>query len=71
MSELSRMAAEAAANAACTRCGSLMIQAGRVQKLTTGTCRRVGEKGTEHFNLCSDCAPEFRRFLAGYGVGSV
>jgi hypothetical protein len=65
VSDLSRMAAEAAANAVCTRCGTLMIQPRGANVLTTGTYRRVGGKGTEHFNLCTTCAPLFRLFLAG------
>lgn len=64
---LTEAAREAAENATCTRCGALMLQAKGSGRLTTGTWRRVGEKGTEHFNLCSCCGREFRLFLAGEG----
>lgn len=62
--ELAERAARAAENATCTRCGSLMMQLVGANRLTTGTYRRVGARGTEHFNLCSGCGPAFRLFLA-------
>lgn len=62
---LEEKAAEAAANAICTRCGGSMMRKRLTNQLTTGTYRRVGVKGTEHFSLCSDCGPAFRLFLAG------
>lgn len=68
MSNLSTLAAEAAVNAVCTRCGALMIQPRGIPRLTTGTYRRVGGRGVEHFSLCSGCSRAFRLFLAGYGV---
>ena len=61
---LEEKAAEAAANATCTRCQGPMMRK-RLTDLTTGAYRRVGVKGTEHFSLCSDCGPAFRLFLAG------
>lgn len=60
---LEEKALEAANNAVCTRCGALMVQSRGAGQLTTGTWRRVGEKGTEHFNLCRVCGPLFRLFL--------
>lgn len=64
---LEARALAAADNATCTRCEGLMLQPGEVAVLTTGTYRRVGRKGVEHFNLCTLCAPRFRLFLAGQG----
>lgn len=58
-------AARAAESAVCTRCGALMMQAIGAGRLTSGTYRVVGEKGTEHFSLCSECGPAFRLFLVG------
>lgn len=65
MDDLKERAERAAANATCTRCQSLMIQPRGISRLTTGTYRRVGQRGTEHFNLCSGCAPLLRLFLVG------
>ena len=65
---LEERAAEAAANATCTRCGALMIQPRGRARLTIGMYRRVGQKSTEHFNLCTGCGPAFRLFLAGEGL---
>jgi hypothetical protein len=64
---LEERALAAAEDATCTRCGGLMIQPGSLAVLTTGTYRRLGQKGVEHFNLCTLCAPRFRLFLAGQG----
>lgn len=65
---LEEKAAEAAGNAVCTRCGAPMLNRRLHNQLVTGTHRWVGEKGTGHFNLCSDCGPAFRLFLKGDGV---
>lgn len=62
---LEEKAAEAAANAVCTRCDNRLIPPGGVvPRVTTGTYRLVGLKGVRHFNLCWWCAPEFTKFLA-------
>lgn len=68
---LEERAAEAAARAVCTRCGAPMSQPLPLcgeGRMTTGLYRRVGEKGTEHFSLCSNCGPGLRLYLAGFGV---
>lgn len=62
---LAERAEAAAANATCTRCGSLMMQKRHQGALITGAFWLVGAKGTNHFNLCSGCGPAFRAFLAG------
>lgn len=62
---LEERAAEAARRAVCTRCGAPMVNLRVINQLITGVHRRVGEKGAEHFSLCSDCGPKFRQFLAG------
>ena len=65
---LEERAAEAASKAVCTRCQAPMSQPLPLRsegRLTTGTYRQVGQKGTRHFNLCADCAPAFLLFLTG------
>lgn len=68
MTCLGQKAAQAAAQAVCTRCGRAMLLPGGSVRLTTGLYRLVGHRRTEHFNLCSACGPEFRLFLAGVSV---
>lgn len=64
---LEARAQAAAESAVCTRCEGLMVRKRLINQLITGTHRWVGERGVKHFNLCSDCGPEFRLFLAGEG----
>lgn len=64
MDDLSERAERAAAESTCTRCGNYMIQERGVGRLTTGTYKRIGQRCTDHFNLCATCGPAFRLFLA-------
>lgn len=68
---LEERAAEAAANATCTRCERPMMQRlllAAEARMTVGTYRQVGQRGTVHFNLCRSCGHLFRLFLAGSEV---